>query len=64
MVLLFFLMSAGNALMATDPDPRRDDTSRGVKSYDAPERRGPGAGRLIGLLVAVIVVVLLLIWIF
>jgi hypothetical protein len=49
--------------MATDPDPKRGP-GKGVKAYDAPERRGPGVGRLITFLVIAVVVVLLLIWIF
>ncbi len=49
--------------MATDPN--RDDEVRGVKSYDAPARpRASSTGRIIGIVVAIILVVLLLYWIF
>ena len=50
--------------MATDPKPDTQEPEKkgGVKSYSAPERTGPGAGRIVTFLVIAVVIALLLFW--
>jgi len=55
--------------VATDPKPETQDpketteTKGGVKSYTAPERTGPGTGRIVMFVVIAVIIALLLYWI-
>lgn len=56
--------------MTPDPDPRREvdpakgtaESSKGVKSYDAPNRPGAALSRFLWPLLILAAIVLLLIW--
>lgn len=51
--------------MAENPKPdaqEAEETKGGVKSYAAPERTGPGVGRIVTFLVIAVVIALLLFW--
>ena len=55
--------------MAKEPKQDTTDDTGSVKSYDAPERTGPGiggmsVGRIVTIVVALVLIALLLNWIF